>query len=985
MRTQKVSVGWFPLVFLSGAAALIYQVAWQRYLGILLGTQSKSVAIVLAIFLGGMSLGYFSFGRFTRNRRWNPLIAFSVTESLLAFWGLFFPLLFKGAQAMTAAYYVQFGVQSSGIDIVCALLLLGPPTFLMGGTLPLLTQGLSADAAASSRLHALVYGWNTIGAAFGAWLAGYFLIPRTDLPVTVSTAALFNTCVAGVSYFGYARTLALPRKVQKKGKPEPWDRRAWVLLGTALVSGFCVFTLENVFVRLVGLATGPSQTGFTLVVSIFVLALGLGSLGVRRVGTWSERNLLWNLLAVSTALLALYFTADYWPYWVYRIRVVFRDIPATFPIFQVAIGTLFFLLFLLPIALCGLTLPLCFHLLKEKAETLGDRVGRLYAFNAVGCILGALGGYWLLTFINLDQLFRLCALLFLVCAVGVLSITGMRPRQRGFQATAVWIAWLVIGLALAPDLDRRMALQSFRQTRPMDEALSGREGFARTLSRVGQTIFYKDGPDATVAVVRSPAQGEESSRSVIINGKSDGSTGGDRLTMSLSGHLPGLLAPGLERACVIGLGTGVTVGELSRYSENKTIDVVEISGTLAAQRALFDPYNGAVSKNPKVTIHEMDAFRFLAAGDPYDVIVSEPSNPWVAGVENLFTTEYYQLAKKRLKGNGVFVQWLQLYSFEDVLVRRVLATLLQNFNYVRVFKMLDSDIALVASQQPLGPQAIVTADRRWTENPAVASSLRDLGISSVEVALGLEILSPPLVFVAARGASIYHLDTPRLSHDAARAQYLGKVAPLLEDRRKIPTYGLAQMETLLSQLSPTISFEKAEVFRRAFCEHPVSKSRLLCNEVLVYEKFLRPEIAFERMAPDVLTPDVLMNIELMRMPGKTVRMDRVELSAVHSAVQTLRGFTSALAPLPTRGLEARLDVCLALNKSDARLSGECLIEKIALLEFSRPGSDSWGRTVDQYRTWFAVLPPSTPDYAIFADVARALKGGAAERGIASGK
>lgn len=983
MRSDDVSVGWFPLVFLSGAAALIYQVTWQRYLGILLGTQSKSIAIVLAIFLAGMSLGYFTFGRFTQIRRWNLLTAFAITEVLLAFWGVCFPLLFKGAQALTAAYYARLGVESVGIDLLCALALLGPPTFLMGGTLPLLTQGLSADANAASRLHARIYGWNTVGAAFGAWLAGYFLIPLTDLPVTVTIAGLFNTVVGAVSYFGYARHLSVPvRKAPARAKRQVWDRRGWILLGIALVSGFCVFTLENVFVRLVGLATGPSQTGFTLVVSIFVLALGLGSLWVRRVGEWGERHLLWNLLAVATTLLALYFSADYWPYWVHRVRIVFRDIPAAYSVFQIAVGGLFFLLFLVPIALCGLTLPLCFHLLKEKAETLGDRVGRLYAFNSLGCILGAVAGYWLLTWLNLDQLFRLCTLLFMVSAVAVLAIAGFRPFERTFQLATVWVLALAVGVFFSSDLDRRMFLQAFRQTRPTDDG-GGREGFARTLARVGETIFYKDGPEATVAVVRSPAQGKESTRSVIINGKSDGSTGGDRMTMSLSAHLPGLFAPRLDRACVIGFGTGVTAGELASYSENRSVDVVELSGTLLKHASLFDAYNGGVSQNPKVHLHQMDAFRFLSAGEPYDVIISEPSNPWVAGVENLFTTEYYQLAKQRLAGDGVFVQWLQLYSFEDALVRRVFATLSQSFSYVRVFKMLDSDIALVASNRPIGPEAIARADGRWKQNPNVATSLQSIGLASVEVALGLELLPPSLVFVAAQGSPIYRLDTPRLSTDAARAQFLGKTASLVEERRKIPTYGLAQQELLLSRLSPRLSFEQAEVFRKAFCDHPVAKSRILCEEVLVYEKFLRPDIAFERAFPDSLRPEVVVNLELLRPPGKITKVDRVDLSAIHSAVQTFRTYTSALAPLPTEGLEARLDACLVLNRADARVAGECLIEKIALLEFSRPGSQSWGRTVNQYRQWFATLSKDTPDYGVFAEVAQALKGAEVPRGIAS--
>ena len=193
------------LIFSSGAAGLIYQVAWHKYLAILLGAQARATAIVLAIFLGGISLGYWFFGRWSRWKPWNLLVVFCFVEVILGAWAFIFPSLFKASLWMSSSLYGIVGVNSILIDIFFSILLIGIPTFLMGGTLPLLTQGLSENLDEASQTHARIYGFNTVGACFGCLLAGYVLVPLTDLGFTVTIAGLIDTFVGLMVYYLFAR------------------------------------------------------------------------------------------------------------------------------------------------------------------------------------------------------------------------------------------------------------------------------------------------------------------------------------------------------------------------------------------------------------------------------------------------------------------------------------------------------------------------------------------------------------------------------------------------------------------------------------------------------------------------------------------------------------------------------------------------------------------------------------------------------------
>ncbi|MCB0419071.1 MAG: hypothetical protein KDD39_15605, partial [Bdellovibrionales bacterium] len=715
---------------------LLYQVVWHKYMALLLGSQARATAFVLAIFLGGLSVGYAAFGHWASTRRWNLIRTYAYIEIGLLAWATLFPVFFNVLFPIVSHFYHAFGVSSAVTDVLLALVLLGPPTFLMGGTLPLLTQALSPDLKSASYWHARIYGFNTVGAAFGSLVTGYFLIPEFGLSMALWLGAVGNGIVAGALYFIYAPQAETVPARASRGKAKTkaasngffWERLTGAqkaLLGVGFLSGFYVLSLETVLIRLMGLATGASTFNFTLIVSIFVFALGIGSLIVRRLEKAKPNALFWNQVFVALALLALYVSGDYWPYWAHVLRAGLRDIEQNFGVYQLRLALGMTALLGIPVGLCGLCLPLCFHLFKENKERLGEDVGYLYGINTLGAVLGALvGGYYLYYFLNLDHIFKLTIALSALSAGLVFWAYPPKKKRRWDRyhvSAALSAAIVVLGVTKAPLYTKENYIQPFRKPLPVEDVtFEGKEAFTNYLRRNTEYLHYEDGPNTSVGIGKSEYDGEEFSRTLFVNGKSDGNTRGDLFTTVMLGHIPGILGRKLSNAAVIGFGTGMTIGVLTLYDEIDSIDVMEISHAVVKNSHYFDRYNGGASSNPKVRIHEMDAFRFLAAANKrYDLIVSEPSNPWVAGVENLYTSEFYKIAKEKMNPDGLFVQWIHTYSFTDSLMRLVLRTMNQHFRNVSIFQLKGGDIALLGRDFDMQRADFQRAEARFNNYPPV--------------------------------------------------------------------------------------------------------------------------------------------------------------------------------------------------------------------------------------------------------------------------
>ena len=959
------------LIFSSGAAGLIYQVAWHKYLAILLGAQARATAIVLAIFLGGISLGYWFFGRWSRWKPWNLLVVFCFVEVILGAWAFIFPSLFKASLWMSSSLYGIVGVNSILIDIFFSILLIGIPTFLMGGTLPLLTQGLSENLDEASQTHARIYGFNTVGACFGCLLAGYVLVPLTDLGFTVTIAGLIDTFVGLMVYYLFARYGQPQTVVLSEEKQTPslrFDSPQIAILVTGFCSGFYLIALETVFIRLMGLSTGASNYNFTLIVGVFILGLGIGSLVIKNIGNYGFSKLFWNQLAVFGSLFLLYLSSDYWSYGVHVIRSTLRDIPENFYFYQALLAVAFGSLLMVPIGLSGLTLPLCFHFLKDRKENLGLRVGQLYGLNTVGSVLGAiLGGYLFLKFMDLDLLFKIC--------VGLSGLTALLTGYVHFQQDkeaklslgfAVSVGSLIfLGLIWAPRLTRERNIQPFRHPDPMDVTFKGAKAFGDYLSRHTKLIHWDDGPNTSLGVGSTVYEDREISRTVFVNGKSDGNTKGDYLTTVMLAHIPALLAKEPKNALVIGFGTGVTVGALGLYrNEIERIDVVEISEAILKNKHRYDLYNRNVSSDPRVHFNEMDAFRYLGASDKkFDIIISEPSNPWVAGIENLYSLEFYQTAKKHLNPGAIFAQWIHTYSFNDDLLGMVFRTMSLEFPFVSVFQLKGGDIALVGKVTPFTVVDLKRAAERLNANPLAAKDLRDLGINQIETIFAMEVVPSVLAKAIAPKGEIHHLTSPRLSNEAAKAFFVGKSAKIYTLRRKYKEYFPSLKFSLLSLYleGGLPSWETTNEMKDAFCENRETKVRYLCEEVNILARFLKADYDPNSNYKDILNPREIASVDNLRNQPKNA-FTETHLQAINEVFETYKRFASPIARIPVEPLLNRVDSCLSQVSYEQELYGECLLQKILILETATLPGPALNQNIQKYLEWFPNLDSNSPDY-----------------------
>lgn len=773
--------------FVTGAAGLIYEVAWQKYLSRILGSDSVATAVILATFLGGLSAGYYLCGKLTTKVR-NHFKSYAILEGIIAVWGFFFPVIFRALDAATRNLTFSPPILVILQGLLCSSLLMGVPTICMGGTIPFLTRGISQSVEEATGVHARVYGINTAGAFIGTLVAGFFFIPSLGLPLTVMWTAPLNFCAAVFFYFAPIRLD--PRGADRpnlsgsspEGKQVISDEviiklrySPLVLCGVAFLSGFYVMTLENVLIRLINLSLGSSSYSFTMIISVFVLAIAIGSYAVGRLKRLPPSLLFFNQFFIALLLMFLYFSFDTWPYWAHLIRISIQSNIAGFWAYYANVFAALTLVLILPISLMGATVPITFHEIKRDLGSVGKQSGLLFSWNTIGNLTGSLvGGIILFYVFNLASIF--CFAIFLA-ALSACFVAWRLSRTYFYFAVAV-AAFALIFVVTTPFYEtRHFMLGTFRLRLPQSYSMSGPQNFFMDMLKNRVLEFYKDGSTASVAVMGYPELTQFKGRkpvSIIINGKSDSSTVDDIYTLKLSAHIPALLASQRRNVMVIGLGTGVTAGELTLYPDIERIDIAEISETVVKVLPFFSNATYNVHKNPKVKIHIGDAFRILGRSkDKWDIIISEPSNPWVTGVDLLFTKEFYALAKQHLSANGILLQWVQIYDANIQMVGMIVNTVLKEFPQCHVFMSNPGDLLIVATERKFTRDDLERAENVLRTNGAVRTSLDIIRLSSLDSILLRELWSPSYIRSFFSDFGIQTMDNPRLHYMAGKMFFIG--------------------------------------------------------------------------------------------------------------------------------------------------------------------------------------------------------------------
>jgi len=767
----RLRLALLALFALSGFSGLAYESVWSHYLKLMLGHAAYAQTLVLVVYMGGMSLGAWAASRSARWR--DPLKAYALVEGAIGVSALLFHPLFVATDGwLHTALLPLLGAGATGdggllaVDLVrwgvgAALML--PQAILLGMTFPLMSAAvLRLDRERFGGSIASLYFTNCAGAALGVLITVFVLVPSLGLPGTLLVAGLLNLLVAGAAWLAGA---GARREPVAASAPQAGSSAPRLLLIAAAVTGLASFIYEIAWIRMLSLVLGSTMQSFELMLAAFLLGLALGGLWVRRRARDDQDPVrLAGMVQVAMGCFAVLTLPVYGASfgWMQALLASLAKSDGGYTLFLAGSHGLALAVMLPATVMAGMTLPL-FTTAALRAGSGEAGIGRIYALNTLGCILGALlAVHLLLPWIGTHG----AVLLGAAADVG-LGLALLATRRRDGAP--------VRELALAGALGVAVLGAVLLLYRPDPLALASgvfRTGQARQPAGT-EVLSHRDGRTATVTVLREV----DGAIAILTNGKTDASfapgvadPGADSVTMVLSGALPLALRPQARTAVNIGIGSGITTHTLLGARHLEAVDTVEIEREMVAGARLFGPASERAFSDPRSRIHIEDAKAWLAVrGERYDLIVSEPSNPWISGVASLFSREFYARIKPRLAPGGVLVQWLQLYSSDPQLVASVLAALGREFADYAVYATDDLNILIVASDSPLG-----ALDAAVFDEPALAALLAPIGVSSIgdlEVRLvGRAARLRPLV--AALGAPVNSDYFPFLSINAPKAQYL---------------------------------------------------------------------------------------------------------------------------------------------------------------------------------------------------------------------
>jgi spermidine synthase len=726
------------LVFvLSGAAGLIYESIWTRYLGLFVGHGAYAQIIVLTIFLGGMSIGAIVVGKFSERLR-DPLATYAYVELAIGVIGIRFHDIFVAAT--NGAYDHVFPSLAGSPQMVVivkwsiAALLILPQSILLGATFPLMSAGvLRLVPRHPGKVLAELYFANSLGGAIGVLLAGFWLLAVGGLPLTLVAAASVNVVVfiiaLGAARFG--KRAAAPAEPQSAsempaGAERISDGLARLLLIVAFGTAVASFIYEISWIRMLSLLLGSATHSFELMLSAFILGLALGARWVRsRADHFADPVRALGIVQCAMGLTALATIPVYLASfgWAASFISALKLTDGGYDLFTVA-RYVACLAVMLPSTFCaGMTLPLITRMLLRRGD--GERaIGVVYAANTLGSIVGVvLAGLVLLPLVGLKALLVDGAVVDMALGVVLLRASGAATRR---EQRFAYGAALVMAIATIASL----ALNRF------DHVMlsSGVYRYGSLPNPVGRhIIFYRDGRTATVAVGRTDPEGFTW---IATNGKPDASVdpawfsprdttkrrvlNGDISTQVLIPVITLAHMPDARLAAVIGQGSGMTSHFLLGSPRLEQAVTIEIEPEMIAGSRHFYPANRRVFDDKRSRFVVDDAKSFFATdARKYDIIISEPSNPWVSGVSGLFTDEFYHRVRGYLTPRGVFGQWLHLYEIDDGLVLSVLAAIHRNFQSYSVYLTSNDDMLIVASNLPQLP----APDWSVLTEPGIAADL----------------------------------------------------------------------------------------------------------------------------------------------------------------------------------------------------------------------------------------------------------------------
>lgn len=720
----------------SGFAGLVYQAIWSHYLGLILGHAAYAQTLVLAIFMGGMAAGAWLVS--ARGGRWSGLIrSYAIVELIIGATALVFHPLFVGYMELSQNTVLPALQNESAIRFWqwgSAALLIAPQSVLLGMTFPLMSGGyLRVSPQQDGEILGGLYFTNSIGAAAGALAATFLLLPWIGMPGAVMVAGVINLLVGVVAWKVAASVpdtvaaIAAPPSSsvpQDASQERAADRRLsrfqTLMLAGAAITGASSFVYEVGWIRLLNQALGTTVHSFELMLTAFILGLAFGGLWVRKrsrkiqdpVAVAGVAQVLMGLAALAS--LPVFAQSFQWVGW---FMGIFPRNESGYYLFSLGSATVALLVMFPAAFFAGMTLPLFTMALLRRGY--GEKsIGRIYAANTLGAIVGVvLAMHVLVPLLGLRLAVTLAALADVVLGLVLLRAFSsvFRPKLY-FGALASVLVVASLSLLFGAADPRALASGVFRHG-------------VFELAKGTDVQFLRDGKTATVAFYRQGSIG-----TIATNGKPDASIElsekgvptDDEYTMVMAASLPLALHAAAERVAVIGWGSGLSTHTLLGSEVPRVVDTIEIE---AAMHAGAEGYGNRVIRayiDPRSQLHVDDARTFFSTGKKqYDVIVSEPSNPWVSGVSSLFTRQFYQFLTKHLEEDGLLIQWMQTYELNDPLFYTMVAALIEEYPHVEAYLTNTSDVIFVASHSQ-----IRDFDVSKLQAPGLLADLKRLGLDS---------------------------------------------------------------------------------------------------------------------------------------------------------------------------------------------------------------------------------------------------------------
>ncbi len=720
----------------SGFAGLVYQAIWSHYLGLILGHAAYAQTLVLAIFMGGMAAGAWLVS--ARGGRWSGLIrSYAIVELIIGATALVFHPLFVGYMEVSQSTVLPALQNESAIRMWqwgSAALLIAPQSVLLGMTFPLMSGGyLRVSPQQDGEILGGLYFTNSIGAAAGALAATFLLLPWIGMPGAVMVAGVINLLVGVVAWRVAASvpdtvaaiaappSSSIPESVpQEQAADRRLSRFQTLMLAGAAITGASSFVYEVGWIRLLNQALGTTVHSFELMLTAFILGLAFGGLWVRKrsrniqdpVAVAGVAQVLMGLAALAS--LPVFAQSFQWVGW---FMGIFPRNETGYYLFSLGSATVALLVMFPAAFFAGMTLPLFTMALLRRGY--GEKsIGRIYAANTLGAIVGVvLAMHVLIPMLGLRLAVTLAALVDVLLGLVLLRAFSatFRPKLY-FGALASMLVVASLSLLFGAADPRSLASGVFRH------------GLFK-LAEGTDVRFLRDGKTATVAFYRQGSVG-----TIATNGKpdasielsADGIPTDDEYTMVMAASLPLALHAAPERVAVIGWGSGLSTHTLLGSKVPKVVDTIEIE---ASMHAGAEGYGNRVLRayiDPRSQLHIDDARTFFSTGKKqYDVIVSEPSNPWVSGVSSLFTRQFYRFLTKHLEQDGLLIQWMQTYELNDPLFYTMVAALIEEYPHVEAYLTNTSDVIFVASHSP-----IRGFDATQLQDPGLLADVTRLGLES---------------------------------------------------------------------------------------------------------------------------------------------------------------------------------------------------------------------------------------------------------------